>query len=390
MKIVGIVAEFNPLHNGHKYIIDYAKNELKADYIVIAMSGDYVQRGEPAIFDKWIRTKSALLAGADAVFMLPVTISTASANYYALGSTALLYSLGCTHILFGSENGNIEAIKKSVYVSGIIDSPNNILAREYLNAIKTLNLKIEPVTTKRQGSDYNDLDNVIDNKCSASYIRNHFDEIFNYSANESTNNIFSNRNIDTNNVDIIPSEIFDTYKLYLENNNPVFTNQFSDMLLSKLINNTTNRFNEYFDVYDDLSDKIAKNICSYASFTEFTDLLKSKDITRSHLSRALLHICLDITKADIENVKALAYAPFGRLLGFRKDSDILTTISKTSRIDIVSKLADYIDNLKNSSSNDDKLKLEVLNKDINASHLYSYHSTPRKIVNECQQRIIII
>lgn len=416
MKIVGIVAEFNPLHNGHKYIIDYARNELNADYIVIAMSGDYVQRGEPAIFDKWVRTKAALITGADAVFMLPVTISTASANYYALGSVALLDNLGCTHILFGSENGNIEDIKKNVYVSGIIDSPNNILAREYLNAIKTLNLKIEPITIKRQGSNYNDLDNIIDNKCSASYIRNHFAEIFNVAADNAVQNITSNHNnvldfaskcnnnfelssnhndvLDSvskyNNTDIIPSEILDNYKLYLTNNSPVFPDQFSDMLLSQLINNSNIGFNKYFDIFDDLSDKIVKNICSYTSFTEFTDLLKSKDITRSHLSRALLHICLDITKSDIDNIKALAYAPYGRLLGFRKNSDILTILSKTTKVEIVSKLADYINILKVASTDKAVLKLNLLAKDMNASHLYSYHSNNKKIINECQQRIIIV
>lgn len=376
MKIVGIVAEFNPLHNGHKYIIDHARNELKADYIVIAMSGDYVQRGEPAIFDKSLRAKAALLAGVDAVFMLPVTISSASASYYALGATSLLDSLGCSHILFGSENGNIEELKKSEYISGIIDSPNNILAREYIKAIKLLDLKLEPVTLKRSGADYNDSDNIINNKCSASYIRKNFNELF-------TDSNSSNHNI-------IPEKIFDLYHQYLCEYSPVFTNDFSSVLLSQLITNSDRGFNQYFDIFSDLSDKIIKNICSFTSFTEFTDLLKSKDITRSHISRALLHICLNITKEDIENIKTLNYCPYARLIAFKKDSDILTILSKNSQIDIISKLSDYINALKNTKDNKSLLKLSLINKDINASHLYSYHTNKGKIINECQKRIVII
>lgn len=376
MKIIGIVAEFNPLHNGHKYIIDYALNELKADYTIVAMSGDFVQRGEPAIFDKSVRAKAALLAGADAVFMLPVVISSASASYYALGAASLLNSLGCSHILFGSENGNIEELKKSEYVSGIIDSPNNILAREYINAINLLDLKLEPVTLKRSGADYNDSDNVIDNKCSASYIRKNFNEIFTASDNSRLN--------------IIPESIFNLYHQYLCQYSPVFTDDFSSVLLSLLITNSSTGFNQYFDIFSDLSDKITKNICSFTSFTEFTDLLKSKDITRSHISRALLHICLNITKEDIENIKALNYCPYGRLIAFKKDSGILTILSKESKIDIISKLSDYISALKNSGDSESLLKLSLINKDINASHLYSYHSNNGNIINECQKRIVII
>ena len=112
LNTIGIVCELNPLHNGHKYIIDKAKEKFGADFVVLVMSGDYTQRGTPSIVSKEIRTKMALMAGADAVFELPVQYATGSAEYFASGAVSLLNSLGVVdHILFGTENGDIDEIK---------------------------------------------------------------------------------------------------------------------------------------------------------------------------------------------------------------------------------------------------------------------------------------
>lgn len=112
MNILGIIAEFNPLHTGHAYLIHKLRREAEAAFCVVAMSGDYVQRGEPAFFSKYLRTKAALLCGADLVLELPLSVSTGSAEYFALGAVSLLDRLGCiTHLGFGSESGDIRAFR---------------------------------------------------------------------------------------------------------------------------------------------------------------------------------------------------------------------------------------------------------------------------------------
>lgn len=112
MNVLGIVAEFNPLHTGHEYLIRKLRRETDAAFCVVAMSGDYVQRGEPAFFAKSLRTKAALLSGADLVLELPLSVSTGSAEYFAEGAVSLLDRTGCvTHLGFGSENGDIDAFR---------------------------------------------------------------------------------------------------------------------------------------------------------------------------------------------------------------------------------------------------------------------------------------
>lgn len=214
MKTIGIVCELNPLHSGHKYLIDMARQHFNADYIVLVMSGDYTQRGVPSIVSKEVRTKMALMAGADAVFELPVQYATASAEYFASGAVSLLNSLGCVdHILFGTENGDIEEIQKIASI--LNDEPdeykkalqeglkkglnfasardaalkkvitinntdtligsNNILGIEYCRALMESKSSIIPLTIKREGADYNS-DELAGTYASASAIRKLLEE----------------------------------------------------------------------------------------------------------------------------------------------------------------------------------------------------------------------
>ena len=112
MKTAGVIAEFNPLHTGHEYLIRQLRSECGAKFCIVVMSGDYVQRGEPAFFSKFLRTKAALLSGADLVLELPLSVSTGSAEYFAEGAVSLLNRLGCvTHLGFGSESGDVYAFR---------------------------------------------------------------------------------------------------------------------------------------------------------------------------------------------------------------------------------------------------------------------------------------
>ena len=113
MKVTGIIAEYNPFHRGHKYQIDYCKKELHSDYVVVAMSGDYVQRGTPALLPKHVRAEMALRCGADLVLEMPVSVSTASAEAFAMGAVSMLDGLHVTdYLCFGSEYGEVSALQE--------------------------------------------------------------------------------------------------------------------------------------------------------------------------------------------------------------------------------------------------------------------------------------
>ena len=213
MKTAGIIAEYNPFHTGHEYQINYIKEKLRTDYVVIAMSGDFVQRGTPALFSKYVRAEMALRSGADLVLELPVSISSASAELFARGGVQLLDGLGVTDILcFGSECGDTDALMelakilaeepeafqdalrrnlkngmtfpkaRSMALSAVfpesekyqqlLSSPNNILGIEYCKAILRENSSISPVSIKREGNDYHENTLSENHFPSASAIRN--------------------------------------------------------------------------------------------------------------------------------------------------------------------------------------------------------------------------
>ena len=201
MSVIGIVCEFNPFHNGHKHLIDSVKQQ--GDVVVCVMSGNFAQRGEPAIFPKDVRVKAALMNGADIVLELPFVYATSSAEAFAFNAIKILDSFGCDKIAFGTENTSIDMLNKVVDI--LIDEkfddelkkcletgesypsarqialnkfskdcdislPNNILAVEYIKAIKKLNSNIIPICVNRVGADYND-DFAVENFASATHVR---------------------------------------------------------------------------------------------------------------------------------------------------------------------------------------------------------------------------
>ena len=177
MKLAAIICEFNPLHTGHKRLIDYAKT--LADKVVCIMSGNFTQRGLPACSDKYSRAKHAILAGADLVVELPTVFATASAENFAYGGVSIANKLGAECLVFGSECGNIEQLLKSIETMDdcdtnkriqqevqkgvsypkavalatgleLLSQPNNVLAIEYLRALKNSHSTITPITLKRE------------------------------------------------------------------------------------------------------------------------------------------------------------------------------------------------------------------------------------------------
>ena len=404
MKIIGIICELNPLHNGHKYLIDMARTKFGADYVLLVMSGDYTQRGTPSIVSKELRTKMALMTGADAVFELPVQYATGSAEYFASGAISLLNSLGIVdHVLFGSENGDIEEIQKIASIlndepqeykkilqdnlkkglnfasardnalkriisfdnNDILIGSNNILGIEYCRALLATGCRITPLTVKREGSDYTD-EVLSDNYSSASAIRKALEE----SRSDSVKDALSKN---------MPSDVLD---LLLNNHSYNCLDNYSGLLHYKLLLGRKDGFTSYADIHRDLSDKIIKNLPKYTTISEFTSLLKSKDLTYTRIQRCLLHILLGIRQDTLDILKSENYPVYLRLLGFRKESSaLLARIKEYSAIPVISRMSD-------SFKIEDNIQKELLSEDVLASDIY--HLIVPEEKNEYQKPVTIL
>jgi predicted nucleotidyltransferase len=401
MTSVGIIAEYNPLHNGHVYHIQEAKKRTGADYVIVIMSGNFVQRGAPAIVDKYIRTKTALLEGADLVIELPSYYATSSAQYFARGAIYLLHKMGVLDFLcFSSECGDLSslshaacllekestAFKHSLHLflkkgysfpmartyalqsmghsSPLLFSPNNLLAVEYLQALRYFKSPIRPVTMKRMGASYHDL-SLSTLYPSASGIRNSLQHSL-HPLEELAVPLSSQ------------SLLKDTPFLY--------SNDFSSLLFYQLLMNEKDGFSNYVDVSLALSKRIQKNINSFLSFTQFCHLLKTKELTYTRISRSLLHIMLGMRKETFLQFSEGTMTNYIRILGFRKSSSLLLTcLKKKSQLPIISKLADAKKTLT-------KKEQWLLSEDIRISHIYESIKTSKTgqpIQNEYTRPLII-
>lgn len=367
MKVTGVIAEYNPFHNGHKYQLDYARKETQADYMIVVMSGDFVQRGEPAILDKHTRAKMALQEGADLVLELPSLYSTTSAEGFAHGAVNLLNSLGIVDTLaFGSELGELaplssiakclleepplykQALRESLQAGysfptsrskalltaypalpiseEVLMSPNNILGIEYIKALYSTSSSILPVTLKRHGEGYHSLSRDKD-FCSATALRSC---------------MLANSFCDDTPL-AIPSNALSTLRETYRRNPFLTTNDFSSVLHYKLLSKEQDGFTEYLDVNRELSDRIKNTLYDYSGYQEYISLLKSKELTYTRISRCLLHILLEITK---EEVSAYTAVPYIKILGFRKEaSALLGAIKANADIPMLSKLSEASETL---------------------------------------------
>ena len=381
-KITAIIAEFNPLHNGHRLLLEESKH--LSDYTIVILSGDYVQRGEPAIFNKYTRTKMALISGADLVIELPTVYALSSAEGFSRGAIDIINSLNvCDYLLFGSEAGNLDtlntlkdlisqimehensSIKESLksglnYPAAISEelnklnldfssalTPNNILAIEYLRALSETDSRVTPYTISRSDNGYSN-EALSDNEyTSATSIRN---------ALKTSESIKS----------YVPQSAFALY-----NENTVFNDSFSQVVYYSLLSKSKANLEDYLDVSSELKDRIINNLNSFTTLSDFEELLKTKSLTRARINRALFHILLDIKKED-----AYLTPSYARILGFKKSSkELLSLIKKNSSIPLISKLKD---------ANMDRL----LNIDIDAAFLYEKVSCG--YLNEYQQSPIIL
>ena len=413
MKTLGIIAEFNPLHDGHSYFLREAKEASGADYLVVVMSGDFVQRGAPAICDKFSRAQMALSEGADLVLELPLYYALSSAEGFATGGISVLNALGVVDaIAFGSESGDLSALEtvasvllseteafqtalKSALREGLsfpaarekaflasaphlakdipallqqdtslMKGANNILGIEYLKALKRTESRIEPLTLKR-ATQY----------ASAAQIR---ETIFG-DGTGSARAVTRRRNLALSQMPYACRAIL-TEAAGENGAGLLSTNDFSQILQYKLAVSAMLPTVDIADLSPDLWDRIRFIYSStpYQSFDEFTASLKSKNLTYTAIQRALMHLLLDInntsmrryTGADADGRHASAgYTVYLRALGFKKDAaPLLKAIKENAAMPLITRLADAEKQLVDTPQGADALAL--LKEDIAASRVY--------------------
>lgn len=437
MPVNGIIAEYNPFHNGHKYQLEESRRLTGADYTIVIMSGNFVQRGAPALTDKRLRTQMALCCGADLVLELPVLYATASSEFFAAGAVALLDRLGVvTHLAFGSECGDIEALKQiAVFLarepesyrvslkgflkqglsypdarekalalhaasaedpevrfpeecgdsrklppdeislpkncSEIIASPNNILGIDYIKSIMNRKSSILPVTVKRLGAGYHDPLQTTGTSASAQALRQAFCQ------GREPGQLGA----------YIPGEAMTLLSAYLAENRAVFPDDFSDLLYYKLLLERDRGYEQYLDVSADLSNRIQNRLHEFTGFCAFCDLLKTRELTYTRISRCLLHILLGIGKEHMALGKELDDVPYGRVLGFRRSAaPLLSAVRARSCVPLITKLAKEQKSLPEKAGR--LLSLDILSSQIYKGIAYGAAGCP--IPNEYSSPLVIL
>lgn len=383
MKTVGIIAEYNPFHKGHAYHLNKAKELTGADYVVSVMSGDFVQRGLPAILDKYARAEAALRCGADLVLELPVPYATGSAEYFAGGAVSLLDSLGCVDALcFGSECGDLNSLlsfarlfeEESVdyqqllrlhlkrgctfpearslaageflKASALLEKPNNTLGIEYCKALLRRKSPIEPVTLKRHSAGYHDtsLDAEL---ASATAIRKEL--------------LLTGTPLSSSLQGQLPDaslEILNREKAFVR------FEDFSQLLFYRLLSLSPEELRAIWDMGEDLAARMYNQRFSFTTAPCFADELKTRQLTHTRITRALCHLLLDLKNEDMTPLKEAGYPVYLRVLGFRKSAGpLLSSIKRNGTSPLLVKAAD-------ASKILNPTQVSLFTKDLFAAHLY--------------------
>lgn len=367
MKLTGLITEYNPFHKGHLYHLNSAKRDTNCDGIICIMSGNFMQRGNPAMIDKWNRAKMAVLNGVDLVIELPLIYSLSSAENFAYGAVNILNSTGIVDFLyFGSEHGNLSDLNKiattlneedDIYKSilreelskglpfhlarantlkkvltdipcdDILKNSNNILSIEYLKALKKINSSIIPKTLKREGSNYNDI-SLSNTFSSATSIRKVLKDNLDISSVEET----------------IPTESNKVISDLKENDyNFVFEESMFKYIKYKLLTEGY-KIKNIQDVSEGIDNKILKEILVSNSLDELISKVKSKRYAYTRISRILTSFYIGLENYNLKElydltpnyIRPLAFNDVGR--------KILKKIKEKETIQIVTKVGNTTDN----------------------------------------------
>lgn len=387
-KVLGIIAEYNPFHNGHLLHLEKSKKICGAQYSVCVMSGNFVQRGNTSIVNKWIRAEMALKSGVDLVLELPTVYSISSAENFAEGAIKLLNSLKIVDtISFGSENSDINVLNRIssvlheepkqyleflnseskkglsfpkarenailLYLNdkkylNILNQPNNTLAIEYLKALKKYKSHISPISVKREKVFYNS-NCIVDEYASATAIRNMI-------INEQFNDIRK----------VVPASSYNLLMNEIEEGHLVIDiSKFEKEILYAIRRLSADDIKNFPEVTEGLENAIknASNSCN--NLSELINMIKSKRYTHTRIQRILLYILLNITKKDM--YLSRKNIPYARILGYSpQGKELISEIYKANpKITLITSVKNFLD-----SSNNKTYKY-MLNKDILATNIYT-------------------
>lgn len=425
MKIVGLITEYNPFHNGHLYHMQKAKEITGADSVIAVMSGNYVQRGAPAIMPKHLRAEVALEAGIPLVLELPVCYASGSAEYFADGAISLFEKLGCIDsIFFGSECGDYYLLEKVAHVTAdepeaykqtlqdalkqglsfplarqaalkayfqdpslddILEQPNNILGIEYIKALYLRKSPIGAYTIRRKISGYHDKE-LSPGYSSASAIRRLLAFAGNsvHLASEEMYDEPGLSEVLTRLEGQVPPSCIRSLEETHRVRYPVYANDFSLLFRYRLLTETRESLAGYLDMTEELANRMINHANDFITFDQFCDLLKTRDMTYSRISRCLLHILLNIRTEDMTLYKEEGGCQYVRVLGFSKDgAKLLTCIKRTSSVPLLTKLT--------QTEGLSKTGLRMLRQDIFAADLYESVITDKfkmPFISEYQQQIV--
>ncbi|MDR1664637.1 MAG: nucleotidyltransferase family protein [Clostridiales bacterium] len=369
MKVLGLIAEYNPFHNGHLCHMERAKRLTKATHTVVVMSGNFTQRGEPALCDKWLRARMALEHGADMVIELPVFFAASSAEYFASAAVKLLHSTGLVSALcFGSESGDLDAMKAAAkflsrespafqqelkrlldkglsfaaareramlstspagcFPEGLLSKANNILGVEYLKALIKLESHIEPHTITRSGC------------APAKAIRQ---AVLNGCALEIEK--------------FMPPRAYALLSQAVIRGETAALENYGDIFQYKLRTTDPAKLAEYAEMSEGLGNRFRRMSGGHSSLTGLIGAVKTKRYTRTRLQRAVLHLILGINTLR-------GGAEYIRVLGFRKDSaTLLRELEQNASLPVIL-------NLKHAEKKLSTEAMSMLNKEIETTDVY--------------------
>ncbi|HOQ76164.1 MAG TPA: nucleotidyltransferase [Thermoclostridium sp.] len=393
MSVLGIVAEYNPLHSGHEWHIKKSLELTGADAAVCVLSSQFVQRGEPGIVNKQARARMALSSGIDLVLELPGAFSCASAEYFASAAIRILDSLGVVdYVSFGSETGSLDSIRKAAdfladenqafrealksnldkglsfpaarqaalraclddQTFEVVSSPNNILGIEYLKAIKRFNSGIRPVTIPRVGQGYNEKD-LGTSYSSATAIRGYI-RLWKSSAAGGYSSFSGTSD------DVSPGAAPDTFSVSLPDlagnlpesslkildaefrtgRGPIFMQDFEDILVYRLRTASDQELMALPYMEEGLHNRLRQASLNCAGLDEILEYCTTSRYPRSRISRILCALLLGMTSSFLDELKDNGYARYIRVLGFNeKGRKLLASARKKAALPLITKPASY-------------------------------------------------
>jgi predicted nucleotidyltransferase len=390
MKAVGVIVEYNPFHNGHAFHLSEAKKSTGADVVIAVMSGNFLQRGEPALVSKWTRAKMAIYAGVDLVFELPYQFATQQAEIFASGAVSLLAAAGCEAICFGSESGNIHDFENTVQFiekhdsffqqqvrihlsngvsypralslaffdldpdTTVIDlsKPNNILGYHYIKAIQKEERSIQPLTIQRKNASYHDEQLPIETIASATSIRKAL-----FKEKQSLDDIKP----------YVPDTTFNLLHDYQQKYGGFHSwEKYWPFLKFTLLQSSPSQLREIYEVEEGIENRLQAMVMQADSFYDFMTRIKTKRYTWTRLQRICLHILMNAQKTEMKKVDN--EASYLRLLGMStKGREYLNLYKHHLSLPLISKLSSY--------------KGTDISLDIRAAKIYSLGLDPKNTEN---------